>query len=187
MLQKRASWNQPDAMSKEELTAAHNNLMTRLRPFYANPLENAPVSAFFYNNKDSRQRTIYTNSYGHFALRAALDFIPTHVRVLASEHLSATEEVKIAENNGISVISDIDDTIKHTAMTSGAREAFRNAFLRDLNDLVIDGVQDWYCKLADMGVSFHYVSNSPWQLFPVLISILWVCWVASWVLSFETV
>jgi phosphatidate phosphatase APP1 len=168
MLQKRASWNQPADMTGEELSTAHNNLMTRLRPFYANPLENAPVSAFFYNDKDSRQRTIYTNNYGHFALRAALDFIPTHVRVLASEHLSATTEVKIENSSGISVISDIDDTIKHTAMISGAREAFRNAFLRDLNDLVIDGVQEWFHRLADMGVGFHYVSNSPWQLFPVL-------------------
>jgi phosphatidate phosphatase APP1 len=168
MAEKRATWSLPSEMTQEEATLAHSNLMNRLRPFYANPLANAPVSAFFYNEKESRQRTIYTNAYGQFALRAALDFIPTHVRILASENLSATQEIKISEASGISVISDIDDTIKHTGMITGAREAFRNAFLRNLDDLVIDGVTDWYTSLAKKGVQFHYVSNSPWQLFPAL-------------------
>jgi phosphatidate phosphatase APP1 len=168
MAQKRASWSVPSEMSPEEATLAQTNLMNRLRPFYANPLANVAVSAFFYNEKESRQRTIYTSPYGQFNLRASLDFIPTHVRILASENLSATQEIKISQKGGISVISDIDDTIKHTAMLSGAREAFRNAFLRNLDDLVIDGVQDWYSQLAKLGVEFHYVSNSPWQLFPAL-------------------
>jgi hypothetical protein len=90
------------------------------------------------------------------------------VRILASEKLSATEEVNIISSKGISLISDIDDTIKHSAISSGAREIFRNAFIRDLSDLNIDGVQEWYSRLAKMGVNFHYVSNSPWQLYPVL-------------------
>jgi phosphatidate phosphatase APP1 len=166
--QKRASWKIPSEMTEEERTLADSNLMNRLRSFYANPMVNTPVSAFFYNDTDSRQRTIYTNAYGQFALRAALDFVPTHVRVLASENLSAGQEIYISEAVGISVISDIDDTLKHTAMLDGAREAFRNAFLRNLEDLVVDGVHEWFNRLAEMGVQFHYVSNSPWQLFPVL-------------------
>ncbi|KAJ9622082.1 hypothetical protein H2203_006963 [Taxawa tesnikishii (nom. ined.)] len=36
--------------------------------------------------------------------------------------------------------------------------------------LTIQGVREWYNKLADMGVKFHYVSNSPYQLYPVLTS-----------------
>ncbi|THV64936.1 hypothetical protein D6D28_09500 [Aureobasidium pullulans] len=167
-VQKRSSWPNPAKMSSEQLVTANNHLMARLRPFMANPLANASVSAFFYNDKISRQRTVQTNAAGHFHLRAALDFVPTHVRVLASEDLSATEEVKVTPVRGVSLISDIDDTIKHSAITSGAREIFRNAFIRDLGDLTIEGVREWYCKLADMGVQMHYVSNSPWQLYPVI-------------------
>jgi phosphatidate phosphatase APP1 len=167
-LQKRASWNQPADMNAAELAEANARLMARLRHFLAMPMANTPISVFFYNDKISKQRTIYTNAAGHFSMTAALDFVPTHVRILASEQLSATEEVLITDSKGISVISDIDDTIKHSAISSGAREIFRNVFIRDLNDLTIDGVKEWYNKMYDMGVKFHYVSNSPWQLYPVI-------------------
>ncbi|KAF2036247.1 hypothetical protein EK21DRAFT_96197 [Setomelanomma holmii] len=167
-LQKRASWNHPDDMNASELAEANSRLMTRLRHFLAVPMANTPISIFFYNDQISKQRTIYTNAAGHFSMSAALDFVPTHVRILASDKLSATEEVIVTESEGISVISDIDDTIKHSAISSGAREIFRNAFIRDLSDLTIEGVKEWYCAMADLGVKFHYVSNSPWQLFPVI-------------------
>ncbi|KAJ8116055.1 hypothetical protein OPT61_g2435 [Boeremia exigua] len=167
-LQKRASWNQPADMNSAELAEANARLMARLRHFLAMPMANTPISVFFYNDKISKQRTIYTNTAGHFSMTAALDFVPTHVRILASEQLSATEEVLITDAKGLSVISDIDDTIKHSAISSGAREIFRNVFIRDLNDLTIDGVKEWYNKMSEQGVKFHYVSNSPWQLYPVI-------------------
>ncbi|KZM18703.1 uncharacterized protein EKO05_0006653 [Ascochyta rabiei] len=167
-LQKRASWNQPADMSPAELVEANARLMARLRHFLAMPMANTPISVFFYNDTISKQRTIYTNAAGHFSMTAALDFVPTHVRILASEQLSATEEVLITDAKGISVISDIDDTIKHSAISSGAREIFRNVFIRDLSDLTIDGVKEWYNKMSEQGVKFHYVSNSPWQLYPVI-------------------
>lgn len=167
-LQKRASWNQPADMNPSELAEANARLMARLRHFLAIPMANTPISVFFYNDEISKQRTIYTNPSGHFSISAALDFVPTHVRILASDKLSATEEVIVTASQGISVISDIDDTIKHSAISSGAREIFRNAFIRDLGDLTIEGVREWYNKMAELGVKFHYVSNSPWQLYPVI-------------------
>jgi len=169
-LAKRGSWNHPDDMSPSQLLAANAHLMARIKPFMTNPLVSTPVTIFFYDEKKSVSRTVKTNESGHFVLRASLDFIPTHVRVLASEHLSATEEVKVTQPKGVSVISDVDDTIKHSSIGSGAREIFRNAFIRDLGDLTIEGVKEWYNTMYDMGVGFHFVSNSPWQLFPVLVS-----------------
>ncbi|KAF2169790.1 hypothetical protein M409DRAFT_64801 [Zasmidium cellare ATCC 36951] len=169
-VQKRQSWNIPGKMSSAELAVANTHLLTRLKPFMANPLANTPISAFFYNESASRQQTVYTDGSGHFTFRAALDFIPTHVRVLAGEKLSATEEVLVTSPKGVSLISDIDDTIKHSAISAGAREIFRNAFIRELGDLTIDGVREWYNTLHDMGVKIHYVSNSPWQMYPVLTS-----------------
>ncbi|KAL3425938.1 hypothetical protein PVAG01_02729 [Phlyctema vagabunda] len=169
-LTKRSSWNQPSDMSSAELQIANANLMARLKPFLTTPLVSTPITVFFYNEKTSVSRTVTTNDAGHFTLRAPLEFVPTHVRVLASESLSATEEVKITEAKGVSIITDVDDTIKHTSIGSGARETFRNAFIRDLKDLTIDGVKEWYNTMYDMGVGIHYVSNAPWQLFPVLVS-----------------
>ena len=165
---KRGSWSHPSEMSPEELSMANANLMLRLRPFLTTPLVQTALTVFFYNETQSKPRTIYTNEAGHFQLRAPLDFVPTHVRVLASDRLSATEEVRITEPKGISMISDIDDTIKHSAIGSGAKEIFRNAFIRDLGDLTIEGVNEWYEQMTSMGVKLHYVSNAPWQLYPVL-------------------
>lgn len=167
-IQKRASWNQPADMNPSELAEANARLMARLRHFLAIPMANTPISVFFYNDEISKQRTVYTNPSGHFSICAALDFVPTHVRILASDKLSATEEIIVTDPHGVSVISDIDDTIKHSAISSGAREIFRNAFIRELGDLTIEGVKEWYNKMAEMGVKFHYVSNSPWQLYPVI-------------------
>ena len=167
---RRATWNQPADMTDAELRTANAHLMARLGPFLSIPHANIPITVFFYDHSTSQSRTILTNEAGHFSLRAALDFVPTDVRVLASEGLSATDEVHITEPHGVSLISDIDDTIKHSAVGSGAREIFRNTFVRELGDLTIEGVKEWYKQLADLGVKIHYVSNSPWQLFPLLSS-----------------
>jgi phosphatidate phosphatase APP1 len=157
-------------MTPEELKLANMHLLSRLRPFLTNPSQNMSLTVFFYNQETSQSRTTRTNDSGHFNLRAALNFVPTHVRVLASENLSASEEVLITEPNGVSLISDIDDTIKHSAIGAGAREIFRNAFIRNLDDLTIEGVREWYRDMADRGVKMHYVSNSPWQMYPLLVS-----------------
>ena len=170
VIRKQGSWSQPAGMSADELTMANRHLLSRLQPFLTNPSVNMSLTVLFYNEKTSQSRTTRTNEVGHFNLRAALDFVPTHVRVLASEDLSASEEVIITEPKGVSLISDIDDTIKHSAIGSGAREIFRNAFVRELGDLTIEGVNKWYHKMTEMGVKLHYVSNSPWQMYPLLVS-----------------
>ncbi|TQS34037.1 hypothetical protein Golomagni_05598 [Golovinomyces magnicellulatus] len=157
-------------LTEAELAVANANLMARIAPFMTNPLVSLPITLFFYSENQSQSRTVITNDAGHFIVRAALDFIPTHVRVLANETLSATQEIKVLESRGVSLISDIDDTIKKSNITLGAREIFRNTFIRDLSELTIDGVQGWYNELHTLGVGFHYCSNSPWQLFPVLAS-----------------
>ena len=167
-LAKRRSWAPPGSMSKEELATAHAHLMARLKPFMTMPLVSTPITVFFFNDDKSQSKSVHTNDSGHFNVRASLGFVPTHVRVLASEKLSATEPVIITEAKGISLISDIDDTIKHSAIAGGAKEIFRNTFIRELQDLTIQGVKEWYTKLYNMGVKLHYVSNSPWQLFPLL-------------------
>lgn len=157
-----------NSMTKEEIASANEQLMNRLRPFMTLPLTNTPITIFFYNDEKSQSKSVYTDDSGHFKVRAALSFVPDKVRVLASENLSATEDVFVTNSRGVSIVSDIDDTIKHSAIASGAKEIFKNTFLRDLGELVVPGVKEWYGKMASMGVKLHYVSNSPWQLYPLL-------------------
>lgn len=57
----------------------------------------------------------------------------------------------------IRVISDIDDTVKHSGVLLGARAVFRNVFVKELADLVIPGVGEWYTRMWERGARFHYV------------------------------
>lgn len=155
-------------LTEAELAVANANLMARIAPFMTNPIVAIPITVFFYNDSHSQSRTVITNDAGHFNLRAPLDFVPTHVRVLANESLSAIQEVKITEPHGISLISDVDDTVKRSNISGGAKEIFRNTFIRELKELGVEGVKEWYDEMYRMGVNIHYCSNSPWQLYPVL-------------------
>ncbi|KAJ5371418.1 uncharacterized protein N7496_007510 [Penicillium cataractarum] len=159
---------QAAALTKDEISMANAHLMERLRPFLTNPMAGMPVTVFFFNEDQSESRNLLTDESGHFNLRAAMPFVPTHIRVLASEDLSAAKPIDIIEPVGISLISDIDDTVKHSAIASGAKEMFRNTFVRELAELNVDGVSEWYTQVAKKGVEIHYVSNAPWQLYPLL-------------------
>ncbi|THH15739.1 hypothetical protein EW146_g4777 [Bondarzewia mesenterica] len=68
----------------------------------------------------------------------------------------------------VRVISDIDDTCKLSSVASGARTVFYNVFVRDLRENVIRGMGDWYGSMWNRGVRFHYVSNGPFELLPVI-------------------
>ena len=65
------------------------------------------------------------------------------------------------ERTGLSVVSDIDDTIKQTHVTS-RRELVANTFFRRFRS--VDDIAAVYQNWADSGAAFHYVSSSPWQL-----------------------
>lgn len=66
---------------------------------------------------------------------------------------------------GISIISDIDDTIKYTDATD-KKEMLANTFLRPFT--VIEGMAQLYQQWYSAGCAFHYVSSSPWQLYHAL-------------------
>jgi len=69
---------------------------------------------------------------------------------------------QIIGGEGLSVISDIDDTIKHTEVRDAER-ALANTFVREFE--AVPGMAGGYQKEADRGAVFHYVSASPWQLY----------------------
>ncbi|WP_197355655.1 phosphatidate phosphatase App1 family protein [Aureliella helgolandensis] len=80
--------------------------------------------------------------------------------------ISATRgEIHLVPTHGISVVSDIDDTIKMTEATS-RKEMLANTFLRPFE--VIEGMAQLYQSWETQGCAFHYVSSSPWQLYEPL-------------------
>jgi hypothetical protein len=74
------------------------------------------------------------------------------------------------EETGLTVISDIDDTIKISEVRD-RHAMLRNAFLREFSP--VPGMAEFYQLLARSNrAQFHYVSASPWQLYEPLAEFL---------------
>jgi len=71
-----------------------------------------------------------------------------------------------APPHGISIISDIDDTIKQSFVGNKSK-LLRTTFLEEYRP--VPQMCEWYQNLAkNTKVAFHYVSSSPLQLYPAL-------------------
>ncbi len=78
-------------------------------------------------------------------------------------------KVQLLAPVGVSVISDIDDTIKISNVLE-KRDLLANTFLRPYR--AAPGMAERYKGWARQGAAFHYVSSSPWQLYPALASFM---------------
>ena len=74
-------------------------------------------------------------------------------------------QIQLIEPTGVSIISDVDDTIKHSNVPN-RRDLFRNTFTRVF--VPISGMPELYRECARAGAAFHFVSGSPWQLYEPL-------------------
>ena len=70
---------------------------------------------------------------------------------------------------GLSIISDIDDTVKITNVLD-RRRMWEATFYKRFE--AVDGMPAAYHRLAATGVAFHYVSSSPWHLAEPLLDFL---------------
>jgi hypothetical protein len=70
--------------------------------------------------------------------------------------------VYVLARHGISVISDIDDTIKISNVLS-KRLLLKHTFYTYFKP--VEGMSDLYQKWNEQKCQFHYVSASPWQLY----------------------
>ena len=69
--------------------------------------------------------------------------------------------VQLLPPRGVSVVSDVDDTIK-ISQVADHRELLNNTFLRPME--AVPGMPALYRRWAKDGAAFHYVTASPWQL-----------------------
>jgi hypothetical protein len=85
-----------------------------------------------------------------------------------SKYHSGSGDLRLIEPNGISVISDIDDTVKITDLPAGSRTVIENTFFKEFE--AAPGMAELYSEWED--ASFHYVTGAPWQLYYPLTSFL---------------
>lgn len=71
----------------------------------------------------------------------------------------------LLEPEGVSVVSDIDDTIRDSQVLD-KKKMLEKTFLEEFE--AIPGMSGAYNAWLEQGASFHYVSSSPWQLYPFL-------------------
>ena len=88
-------------------------------------------------------------------------------RAVSDDH-TGLGRVRLIEDEGVSVVSDIDDTIKVTDIPAGQSIVLRNTFCRDFQ-----AAPDMARMYSDFGdVAFHYVSGGPEQMFGPLYDFL---------------
>jgi phosphatidate phosphatase APP1 len=85
--------------------------------------------------------------------------------IKAADGRSFKGRVQLLPPQGVSVISDIDDTIKVSHVLDKS-ELLANTFLRPFQP--IPDMAAVYQSWSGQGAAFHYVSASPWQLYPAL-------------------
>ncbi|XZE36762.1 phosphatidate phosphatase App1 family protein [Pirellulaceae bacterium SH501] len=68
----------------------------------------------------------------------------------------------LAEDRGVSVVTDIDDTIKLTEVNF-RRRMLQRTFAEPFES--IEGMAETYQRWSEQGALFHYVSSSPWQIY----------------------
>jgi phosphatidate phosphatase APP1 len=151
---------------------------------------NLRLRYFLVDNKRKRKLSISvmdqtfelgpSDLQGHFHGEVELDSMKVsasaksgllEVAVLSPNHPSRAflGHVILVPRSGLSVISDVDDTIKNSNVLD-KKALIRNTFLNPYEP--VQGMADVYQRLAGIGAVFHFVSCSPWHLYPELVAFL---------------
>jgi phosphatidate phosphatase APP1 len=164
--------NMMDASDEDLQSAAFRE---RTSPFFVEPEKRQKIWVWIGGSKFRMKKRSRRN--GRFDGRLDLDgsfvrsvtaegdfgrpFIPVRVSCGQTRSLSQEFNIPLLRQDGISVISDIDDTIKETEV-GNRRELLWNTFLREFRSVagMAEVYKDWHAA----GAEFHYVSSSPWQL-----------------------
>ena len=155
----------------------------RIHPFMAGAFKKLPITIEIEGRSFPLQKTTRRNGrfeetivIPHEVIRSAIERQGTpdesNQQTIPFQIISQLEERPVFSGTlfliprfGVSIISDIDDTIKDSQV-GNRRELLHNTFLREFRS--VEGMADVYSQWADLGANFHYVSSSPWQLFEAL-------------------
>ncbi|MCA9121043.1 MAG: DUF2183 domain-containing protein [Planctomycetaceae bacterium] len=178
--QKRMLLNLLQRVAKVKPTTAQQELFeSRIREFIAPTERKKRVSLRVGKRVHELQQRTKRN--GRFAgtvklsareldeLRENGDFsagvLKLHVLARDGAESKCAVHAHLLDDEGTSVVSDIDDTIKVTNVHS-RRLLLESTFLREFES--VEGMAAVYRQWAFHGAAFHYVSSSPWQLYTPL-------------------
>ncbi|QPG73702.1 hypothetical protein FOA43_001015 [Brettanomyces nanus] len=114
---------------------------------------------------------LYTDQYGMFMVEIQTEYAPSYVEASSTINLEVIqlEDIRSIPLKGLSVISDVDDTVRITGVVGDKIDIFRNIFSRPYSECEVPGVPKWF-QIMDQhfGCAIHYVSNSPWQVYNIV-------------------
>ncbi|CUM64352.1 uncharacterized protein PRCAT00001954001 [Priceomyces carsonii] len=158
------------------LTHGDDLIRERLKSFMARSIPDAELLIVVgaedgMSSNDLVHLTVVTDINGHFETRIKYNYKPSilHVRANDNEFIFAFQDIMLVPNTGVGVISDIDDTVKLTGVIGDKRELMTTLLLKDMSLWCIPRIAQWFNELNDRyPLSFHYVSNSPWEMFTTI-------------------
>ena len=154
--------------------STRTNLRNMVRRFLSAEVPFARLSA----THAGREVSVVADEEGFFDLRfdlaeppdAGTAWHPVEVRLLATPgpEVRATGSVLVPEGARFGVISDLDDTVIQTGVTS-LLTMLRTALLNNAHTrLPFEGVTHFYRALQGEANPIFYVSSSPWNLYDLL-------------------
>jgi len=153
LFKKRAHWFIVDNERGKRIKIRLGSQVFELKPSTSNGHINSTLN-------------INTSYFKQLSKSFAEPIIPFNAITAKKDERIFSGQIHLVPAKGISVISDIDDTIKVSNVTN-KQELLANTFLRPFT--AAPGMTTLYktWQTQDKAV-FHYVSASPWQLYPVL-------------------
>ena len=147
-------------------------LNRRIMPFVADNQSMKYVRVRF-DGDDLSHKVKRSSKDGHFVHHLEIHEDKLHSKNGMVSYCAVDEargfqgNVHLIQDEGVSIISDIDDTVKITNYLD-KKEFYKNTFLREFK--AVDGMQQLLqkCKRHYRDCSIHYVSASPYQLYEAL-------------------
>lgn len=155
-------------------------LRRRVGPFLVDNERRKRLSIQIGNDEHARERRVFempkSGKNGHFECELTIsddelsefkDEYPDgllHFTAVTEEGDDRVFEgvAHLIPSEGLSVISDIDDTVKITHVGS-KRKLLRSTFMEEFQE--VKGMAEKYRQWEqELGAKFHFVSSSPWQL-----------------------
>lgn len=105
-------------------------------------------------------------SIPHHEIDSSLGDQIVSIQATARDGRTFKGDIHLLTDTGLSIISDIDDTVKVTNVTS-KKVMLRNTFLEEFQE--VPGMAETYRHWQqEHNATFHFVSSSPWQLYEEL-------------------
>lgn len=148
----------------------------RSTPFLAHSIKHAriQIAVLTFDNVEIMSFEVETDGKGIFIGTASIPVNSLEEHSLFKleafsidvPSIQSSASVPVISPTGVSVISDVDDTIKDSLVYRGKISAVGVAMFGEFKE--VPGICDTYNYLVGKGARIHYVSAGPYQLLPTL-------------------